>query len=113
VNQGTVQCDGDAAYPSFAKQSEGRIALAACWAHARRKFHEATESNPQQAGWILLQIQHLYRIEKQLRKAKAVPKRRQAVGASQSRMITEHSRGLSSKDNTCQKAPWAKPSTTP
>jgi transposase len=86
---GTVQCDGYSAYPSFAKQSEGRIALAACWAHARRKFHEATESNPQQAGWILLQIQHLYRIEKQLRKAKAVPKQRQTVRSSQSSMITK------------------------
>jgi hypothetical protein len=38
---------------------------------------------------MLLQIQHLYRIEKQLRKAKATPKPRQAVRASQSRMITE------------------------
>jgi hypothetical protein len=33
---GTVQCDGYAAYPSFANRSEGRITLAACWAHARR-----------------------------------------------------------------------------
>lgn len=86
---GTVQCDGYAAYPSFANRSEGRITLAACWAHARRKFHEATESTPQQAGWMLLQIQHLYRIEKQLRKAKAGPQQRQAVRAGQSRMITE------------------------
>ena len=83
-----MQCDGYAAYPSFAKQSEGRITLAACWAHARRKFHEAAESSPQQAGWMLLQIQHLYRIEKQLRDAKAGPQKRQAVRASQSRMIT-------------------------
>jgi transposase len=86
---GTVQCDGYAAYPSFANRSEGRITLAACWAHARRKFHEATESTPQQAGWMLLQIQHLYRIEKQLREAKAGPQQRQAVRASQSRMIIE------------------------
>jgi transposase len=86
---GTVQCDGYAAYPSFANRSEGRITLAACWAHARRKFHEATESTPQQAGWMLLQIQHLYRIEKQLREANAGAQQRQAVRASQSRMITE------------------------
>jgi transposase len=86
---GIVQCDGYAAYPSFANRSEGRITLAACWAHARRKFHEATESTPQQAGWMLLQIQHLYRIEKQLREAKAGPQQRQAVRASQSRMIIE------------------------
>lgn len=87
--QGTVQCDGYAAYPSFANRSEGRITLAACWAHARRKFHEATESAPQQAGWMLLQIQHLYRIEKQMREAKAGPQQRQAVRASQSRMIVD------------------------
>jgi transposase len=86
---GTVQCDGYAAYPSFANRSEGRITLAACWAHARRKLHEATESTPQQAGWMLLQIQHLYRIEKQLRQTKAGPQHRQAVRASQSRMIVE------------------------
>jgi hypothetical protein len=45
--QGTVHCDGYAAYPSFANRSEGRITLAACWAHARRKFVEAAESAPQ------------------------------------------------------------------
>jgi transposase len=86
---GTVQCDGYVAYPSFANRSEGRITLAACWAHARRKFHEATESAPQRAGWLLLQIQHLYRIEKHLRQTKAGPRQRQALRSSQSRMITE------------------------
>ena len=86
---GTVQCDGYSAYPAFATRSDGRITLAACWAHARRKFHEAAESAPQRAGWLLLQIQHLYRIEKQLRETKAGPHQRQAVRASQSRMIVE------------------------
>ena len=85
---GTVQCDGYSAYPSFANRSDGRITLAACWAHARRKFFEAKDSAPQHAGWMLLQIQHLYRIEKHLREMKAGPARRQATRASQSRMIT-------------------------
>ena len=53
------------------------------------RLHEATESTPQQAGWMLLQIQHLCRIEKQMRKAKAGPQQRQAVRASQSRMIVD------------------------
>ncbi|OYW28514.1 MAG: transposase, partial [Chthoniobacter sp. 12-60-6] len=86
---GTVQCDGYQAYPSFAKRSEGRITLAACGAHAGRKFHESSESAPQHAGWLLLQIQHLYRIEQQLRAAKAGPRQRQAMRSSQSRMILE------------------------
>ena len=38
---------------------------------------------------MLLQIQHLYRIEKQLRQTKAGAQQRQAVRASQSRMIVE------------------------
>lgn len=86
---GTVQCDGYQAYPSFAKRCEGRITLAACWAHARRKFHEATENAPQHAGWVLLHIQHLYRIEKELRMTKAGPRQRQARRAAESRMIVE------------------------
>lgn len=86
---GTVQCDGYQAYPSFARRSEGRITLAACWAHARRKFHEAAESAPQHAGWLLLHIQHLYRIEQQLRTTRAGPQQRQAKRASESRMIVE------------------------
>ncbi len=85
---GTVQCDGYQAYPSFARRSDGRITLAACWAHARRKFHEAIEGAPQHAGWQLLQIQHLYRIEQQLRMSRAGPQQRQAMRASHSRMIT-------------------------
>lgn len=86
---GTVQCDGYSAYPSFANRSEVRITLAACWAHARRKFIEAAETTPQHAGWILLQIQHLYRIEKHLRETQAGPRQRQAIRSSQSRMIID------------------------
>lgn len=86
---GTVQCDGYQAYPSFARRSGGRITLAACWAHARRKFHEALEGAPQHAGWLLLQIQHLYRIEQRLRETRAGPRQRQAQRAAESRMIIE------------------------
>lgn len=43
---GIVQCDGYRAYTSFQKQRAGPIELAACWAHARRKFYEAQELAP-------------------------------------------------------------------
>ncbi|MFC1462440.1 IS66 family transposase, partial [Verrucomicrobiota bacterium] len=39
---GTVQCDGYSAYTSYAKGRDD-LDLAGCWAHARRKFHEAIE----------------------------------------------------------------------
>ena len=84
---GTVQCDGYSAYPAFAGRRAGKITLAGCWAHARRKFHEALESSPRTAGWIVRQIQHLYRIEKDLRARHAGPRLRAAVRAHQSRPL--------------------------
>ena len=53
----------------------------------RRKFFEAGEQEPKLVAWILRQIAHLYRIESQLREAKAGPALRDAVRASQSRLI--------------------------
>jgi hypothetical protein len=41
---GTLQCDGYAAYPAFAKGRGDTIKLADCYAHVRRKFFEAAET---------------------------------------------------------------------
>jgi transposase len=87
--QGTIQCDGYAGYRAFADRRNGAIKLAACWAHARRKFHEAAEPCSKLAGWFLRQVQHLYAVEAQLRTIKAGPKLRLAVRAHQSRPIIE------------------------
>jgi transposase len=87
--KGTVQCDGYAAYPSFAGSRHGAIVLAGCWAHARRGFYEAREQSPKISGWFLRQIQNLYRVESVLRDKKAGPALREAVRAHQSRPIVE------------------------
>jgi hypothetical protein len=84
---GKIQCDGYSAYPAFAKGRSGAIELAGCWAHVRRKFFEAQEQSPKTAGWIMRQIQHLYRIEAELREQGAGPNLRTAVRAHQSRPI--------------------------
>jgi transposase len=89
---GTLQCDGYAAYPSFAngRRDKNKIELAGCWAHVRRKFYEAKEQSPRTAGWILRQIQHLYRVEAQMRESRrggAGPQLRLAMRAWQSRPI--------------------------
>jgi transposase len=84
--RGTVQCDGYAAYASFARHKE-HIQLAACWAHARRKFYEAREQDPLIAGWLLRQIGHLYRIERKLRWSRSGPRLRDSVRAHQARPI--------------------------
>ena len=89
--KGVLQCDGYSAYPAYAKRNEG-IELSGCWAHARRKFHDALEQTPGRAGWLLRQIQHLYRIESVLREARVGPALRQAMRSHQSRPIVERLR---------------------
>lgn len=84
--QGTIQCDGFAAYQSFARGQPG-ITLCFCWAHCRRKWYEAREQAPTRAGWVLRQIGYLYLIEKKLRQQRAGPRLRAAVRAHQSRPI--------------------------
>ncbi len=86
---GTVQCDGYSAYRAFANTRSGAIELAGCWAHVRRKFHEALEQSPKTAGWVMRQIQHLYRVEARLREQRAGPKLREAVRAHESRPIIQ------------------------
>jgi transposase len=86
---GTVQCDGYAAYPAFARQHPKPLVLAGCWAHVRRKFHDARDQSPKLTGWLFRQLQHLYQIEAQLRELRAGPALRAAVRASRSRMIVE------------------------
>ena len=91
---GTLQCDGYKAYPAFIRErpAGGKITLAGCWAHVRRKFHEALAQAPRLIGWLLRQMGHLYRIEKELRQSRAGPRLRAAVRAHQSRPIQERIR---------------------
>ena len=65
--QGIVQSDGYTAYGAYKKRHPGaEIEYAACWAHARRKFHDARNESPL-AAKTLLEIQGLYKIEGELR----------------------------------------------
>ncbi|HWN96570.1 MAG TPA: IS66 family transposase [Methylomirabilota bacterium] len=88
---GLVQCDGYSGYRAFAQRSQ-EIELCGCWAHVRRKFRDALEQTPGRTGWILRQIQHLYRIEARLRESQASPALRQSVRSHQSRPIVERLR---------------------
>jgi len=68
--QGTVQTDGYDVYARYFAEHEG-IIHALCWAHTRRTFLKAEESEPQKTRHILTLIQILYRIERQLRESGA------------------------------------------
>jgi transposase len=84
---GTLQCDGYAAYGAYADRRAGLLTLAGCWAHVRRKFHDALQESPRTAGWLLRQMQHLYRIEAHCRQHHAGPRLREATRTCQSRPI--------------------------
>ena len=76
--QGTVQCDGYDGYNRLAQRSGKEIKLAYCWAHVRRKFNDALEGTPRTAGWMIKQIQFLYRIELRPREQQSGQALRQA-----------------------------------
>jgi hypothetical protein len=86
--KGIIQCDGYVAYKTYVSDRKG-VDLAGCWAHARRKFHDAFKvgEHRQLSGWIIRQIQHLYRIEKKLRDCRAGPKLCKEVRSCESKPI--------------------------
>jgi transposase len=62
---GFVQADAYAGYDKlFATE---RIREVACWAHARRKFFEAHQTDPERALYVLGVIRQLYAVEKRAR----------------------------------------------
>jgi transposase len=60
---GFLQADAYGGYDGIFLNSDGRIVEVACWAHARRKFHDARPNAPREANQVLVWIQQLYDIE--------------------------------------------------
>jgi transposase len=73
--QGYLQRDGYGVYSSLAKGDDGLIGVG-CWAHARRKFVEAMEERPQEAGVIVTELRKLYLIERHARDERLEPEQR-------------------------------------
>ncbi|MCA9445298.1 MAG: IS66 family transposase, partial [Candidatus Omnitrophica bacterium] len=64
--RGYLQADAYAGYNDLIGKK--KATLAGCWAHARRKFVEAEDSDPLRSHTALAFIKELYRIEKEWRK---------------------------------------------
>jgi transposase len=60
--RGVLHADAYPAYANFAREHEG-IDLVGCWAHCRRRFHEALTEAPKPAAFVLRQIGQLYHLE--------------------------------------------------
>jgi transposase len=59
--KGFLQADAYAGYDKL--YARGDVTEVACWAHARRKFFDAQESDPARSLWMLEMIRRLYAIE--------------------------------------------------
>lgn len=62
---GYLQADAYAGYDGL--YASGNIIEAGCWAHARRKFHDATDSDRTRANHVLAVIGKLYGVERDIR----------------------------------------------
>jgi transposase len=65
--RGYLQADAYGGYDAFFKDPARGLIEVGCWAHARRYFHKALESDQPRMGPVLLLIAQLYRVEKEAR----------------------------------------------
>ena len=85
---GTLQVDGYAGYNRLLKRPAQDIRLAYCWAHARRKLHEVSQTGTTPiADEGLRLIAELYRIEKDIRGQN--PEARQIARQARSKPIID------------------------
>jgi transposase len=62
-----LQADGYDGYNEIIRQKDSQVVRLGCWAHVRRKFHDALQESPEKAKIILAAIQKLYRIEREIK----------------------------------------------
>jgi transposase len=67
--QGYLQADAYVAYDSFFTDPARGMVEVACWAHTRRHFHKALDTDPGRMGAVLAYIAQLYAIEKRARQS--------------------------------------------
>lgn len=67
--RGYLQADAYVAYDSFFIHPERGLIEVACWAHTRRHFHQALDTDAVRMGAVLAYIAHLYKVEKQARRS--------------------------------------------
>jgi transposase len=83
--RGILQVDGYAGFEALA--ADGKITLAACWSHARRKFYELHEAGSPIATEALARIAAIYKVEAGIRGHP--PDARRQVRQEQSRPLVE------------------------
>jgi transposase len=85
--QGGLQSDGYNAYDMF--ENKAGIILLGCMAHSRRKFEQALGNDPEKAGYVLGQMQLLYKTEDHARALSLTPEERKALREAESLPVLE------------------------
>jgi len=86
---GQIQCDGYSAYQTIANNFTD-IALGSCLAHIRRKFTDDESLLTYDWGpGLIADIQTLYKIEEDLRKANAPPDQKEKIRQSKARPLLD------------------------
>jgi transposase len=67
--RGYLQADAYVAYDSFFNNPERGLIEVACWAHTRRHFHRALDTDSARMGSVLAYIAQLYKVEKRARQS--------------------------------------------
>jgi len=80
--RGHLQADAYVAYDAFFTRPGRGMVEVGCWAHARRHFHQALESDPSRMRAVLLWIAQLYGIERTARE--------RGLGGEELRLLREH-----------------------
>ena len=84
---GYVQADAYSGYDELFRVSEAREV--GCWAHAKRKFDDAMETDPESAGQALATIRKLYDIESKATQEQSSPDRRRDLRQRDARPILD------------------------
>ena len=80
--RGYLQADAYVAYDSFFTNPERGLIEVACWAHTRRHFHKALDTDSARMGSVLAWIAQLYKVEKHAR--------RSGIEGEDLRLLREH-----------------------
>ncbi len=67
--RGYLQADAYVAYDAFFTKPERGLVEVACWAHTRRHFHQALDTDSARMGAVLAYIAYLYKVEKRARRS--------------------------------------------
>jgi len=65
--EGYIQADAYPGYDGIFNDKERNVKELLCWAHARRKFHEAQKSDPELSHSAIAMIKLLYQVEKDIK----------------------------------------------